>query len=200
MSRFAATLAAGLLLGAPLMAAARPPAPTASAPAWTVDAAASRLGFASRFNDEAFSGAFRRWTAAIRFDPSRLDRSSVVATIDLASAYTGSPDRDQSLPTSDWFDVAHHPGAVFRSTRIRASGPGRYVAEGVLTLRGVSRPLTLPFSLSITGQGAGQTARMTAAVALNRSAFGVGQGQWASGEVVPTTVQVTINLSARRVS
>lgn len=200
MSRLVAVLATLALLSAPSIPSARPAVATAPAPVWTVDAPASRLGFASRFNDEAFTGAFRRWTAAIRFDPARLDQSSVVATIDLASAVTGSPDRDQSLPTSDWFDVARHPSAVFRSTRIRAAGPGRYLADGVLTLRGVARPLTLPFSLSITGQGARQTARMTAAVALNRSAFGVGQGQWASGEVVPTTVQVTISLSARRAS
>ena len=195
MIRSVSAIAAGfLLLLSPALALAQ------TAPTWVVDPAASRLGFSSRFNDEPFSGAFQRWTAAIRFDPAHLDRSSVVATIDLASARTGSPDRDQSLPTSDWFDTGRTPNAVFRATRIRTTGPGRYAADGVLTLRGVSRPLTLPFSLSITGQGARQVARMTATVAINRSVFGVGQGQWASGEVVPTTVQVTISLTARRAS
>lgn len=198
-------LLAAVLAATPIAAAARPPArpapTTATAiPAWTVDPAASRLTYSSRFNDQAFTGAFQRWTAQIRFDPQRLAQSSIVATIDMASSHTGSADRDQSLPTSDWFSVQAFPTATFRSSQIRAAGPGRYEAVGVLTLRGLSRPLTLPFALTITGQGASQTARASASIGLNRMVFGVGQGPWARDDVVPATVTVNLVLAARRAS
>jgi polyisoprenoid-binding protein YceI len=61
-------------------------------------------------------------------------------------------------------------------------------------MRGVTKPLTLPFSLVITGD----TAKMTSSVGLNRLAFGVGQGDWKTTEVVPGTVTVNISLTAKR--
>ena len=74
------------------------PARAAPAPAWTVDKAASSVRFSSAMNGQAFSGAFRRWNADIRFDPKNLAASSVSATFETASAATGDPDRDQALP------------------------------------------------------------------------------------------------------
>ena len=84
--------------------------------------------------------------------------------------------------------------ATFTATKFRKLGEGRYAADGTLTIRGVPKPLTLPFSLAITGE----VAKMNAGVALNRLAFGVGQDEWKSVETVPATVGVTISLTARR--
>jgi polyisoprenoid-binding protein YceI len=173
-------------------------APAGPAPAWTIDPAASRVTFASSFNGTAFTGTFRRWNTQIRFDPRNLAGSSVRATIDVASAVTGSADRDQSLPSADWFSAQAHPQATFTATNFTAVGPNRYRAAGVLNIRGVARPLTLPFTLVITGQGAQQRARMNASIGINRLAFGIGQGQWATGEVVPARVDVSVQIAARR--
>jgi polyisoprenoid-binding protein YceI len=199
MRRLILILAA--LLAWPTLAAARPhahTAPAAAPPAWMLDPAASRIGFASSFNGTAFTGQFRRWTAQVRFDPANLPASSALVTIDLASVITGDADRDQALPTADWFDVAAHPTATFRSTQFRVLSPGHYVADGILTIRGVPRPLTLPFTLAITGQGAQSVAHMTAQVSLNRAAFGIGRGQWATGEAIPLAVGLTISVTAHR--
>jgi polyisoprenoid-binding protein YceI len=166
----------------------------APAPAWTVDKAASSVRFTSSMGGESFSGAFRRWDADIRFDPANLGGSSVAASIDATSAVTGSSDRDQALPTSDFFSATKFPRAIFTAHAFTALGPGRYQAVGQLTLRGVSKPLTLPFTLVITGS----QAKMNASVALNRLAFGVGQGQWSSTEAIPNPVTVTIALTAKR--
>ncbi len=169
---------------------------SASAPAaWTVDKAASSLRFTSSMAGESFTGAFRRWDAAIHFDPANLAASSVAADIDVASAVTGNPDRDQALPTATFFDAPAHPHATFVAHGFTALGGGRYQAAGILTLRGVAKPLTLPFTLAITGA----QARMTGAVSINRLAFGVGQGEWQATDAIPATVSVSIALSARRV-
>lgn len=170
------------------------PAWAAPAPAWTVDKAASKVAFASSFDGGAFSGSFRRWDAAIRFDPANLAGSSVTATFDMTSAATGDASRDDALPLDDWFAAGRFPKAVFTAKSFMALGGGRYQAVGDLTLRGVTKPLTLPFTLVITGG----VAKMNASVGLNRLAFGVGQNEWKTTEVVPGTVTVNISLTAKR--
>lgn len=167
---------------------------SAPAPAWTVDKAASRVGFASSFSGDGFSGAFSRWSADIRFDPKNLPGSSVSAVIDTASAASGDKDRDQALPSADFFAAAQFPRASFVANRFVDLGGGRYQAVGTLTIRGVSKPLTLPFTLAITGAAA----KMNASIAINRLAFGVGQGQWKATEAIPAAVTVTVAISAHR--
>ena len=187
-----------LLFAAALTLAAAPvaaQAPSPAAPAWTVDKAASRVGFRASMSGAAFEGRFNRWDARIHFDPANLRGSRVTATIDVASAATGDGARDEALPSSDWFDARRHPRAVFTSTAITASGPGRYVAQGVLSLRGVTRPVSLPFTLAISGD----TARMTGSTVLDRTAFGVGQGEWRDTNTIPARVTVNVAVTARRV-
>lgn len=166
----------------------------APAPTWTVDKVASKVAFSSSFDGGAFTGSFRRWDAAIRFDPANLAGSSVTATFDMTSAFTGDSGRDEALPQDEWFAAGKFPKATFTAKSFKALGGNRYQAVGTLTMRGVTKPLTLPFTLVITGN----VAKMNASVGLNRLAFGVGQGEWKTTEVVPGTVTVNISLTARR--
>ena len=181
-------LAALLILGLPTAALAAPVS------GWSVDGG-SRLGFTGKMSGEAFNGVFRRWSAQIAFDPKNLAASKVAVTIDVASAATGDADRDQALPTDDWFATGRFPRATFVTRGFKDLGGGHYQAIGDLTIRGVSHPVVLPFTLVI----AGDTARMNGQLALNRAAFGVGQGKWATGDTVDTQVAVTIALTAHRV-
>ena len=170
------------------------PAFAAPAPSWVVDKAGSKIGFSSSMSGEAFSGSFKKWDSAIRFDPKNLAGSSVTTTIDMTSAVTGDEDRDESLPTAQWFSANTYARATYSATKFKALGGNRYQADGTLTMRGVSRPVSLPFTLVITGD----TAKMTSAINLNRLAFGVGSGEWAGTTVVPANVRVDIVLVAKR--
>lgn len=169
-------------------AVAAPPA------TWTVEKAASSIRFTSSFSGTGFSGAFTRWNADIRFDRANLAASKVTATIDTTSVLTGDADRDQALPTDTFLAATRFPRAVFVAQAFKALGGGRYEAIGALSLRGVTRPLTLPFTLAISGD----QARMNASVDLDRLAFGVGRNEWRKTDVVPANVKVTIALRARR--
>jgi polyisoprenoid-binding protein YceI len=165
-----------------------------AAPAtWVVDPG-SKLTFQGVMNGEAFTGAFRRWTAQIVFDPKALGASKAVVSVNVASASTGNADRDQALPTDDWLSASKFAQAAFVTRDFRDLGGGKYVADGDLTIRGEKRPVTLPFTLVINGD----TARMNGAIVLNRTTFGVGQGQWKTGEVVDTKVTVNVDLTAHR--
>ena len=166
----------------------------AAPPLWVVDKAASHLTFSSSVSGAAFTGAFKSWDAVIHFDPKDLAHSDVTATIDIASASTGNGDRDAEIPDQDWFWTSHFPRATFVAHGFQAAGPGRYTAPGVLTIRGVAKPLTLPFTLAITGA----SAKMSGQVQLNRLAFGIGQGEWKATDTVPAGVAVNVQLTAHR--
>ena len=120
-----------------------------AAPAWAVNMALSRLRFQSSVGGEKFVGSFERWNADIRFDPKNLAQSSVTVRIDMMSAKTGSSDRDGALPGDDWFAASKFAQATFTAKTFRDMGGGRYQAVGMLTMRGVTRPLVLPFMLRI---------------------------------------------------
>ncbi len=195
MSRLGPVIAAAAFaVAAPLAGPARPLTPPLPAPVWTVDKAASKVTFSSSFDGGAFTGSFRRWDAAIRFDPKNLIGSKVTATFDMTSAATGESGRDEALPQDDWFAARQFPRATFTAATFEALGGNRYQAIGQLTIRGVTKPLTLPFTVVITGD----IAKMNASIGLNRLAFGVGQGEWKTTDVVPGTVTVNISLTARR--
>jgi cytochrome b561/polyisoprenoid-binding protein YceI len=173
--------------------AAETPAEAAAPSAWKVNAG-STLGFATSWGGSAIEGRFDRWTADILFSPEALDRSKVSVSIDLASAVSGDAQRDESMQGADWFDVASHAKATFTATRFEKTGENRYVAIGTLTLRGVSKPQRLPFTLKIEGD----KARVSGVTTLDRTAFGVGQGEWKSTDQIPAEVKVSVNLTATR--
>jgi polyisoprenoid-binding protein YceI len=169
-------------------------APMATEPVqWTV-APGSTLGFSTEWGGVAIDGRFDRWTADILFSPDALDRSKVRVEIDVASASTGDAQRDEMLPSPDWLDAATNPKAVFTATRFEKTGADRYVAHGSLTLRGVTKPVRLPFQLKIEGD----KARVSGVTSLDRTAFGVGQGEWKSTDQIPANVKVKVSLTARR--
>ncbi len=163
--------------------------------AWTV-AKGGKLGFTATWSGDALEGSFTRWTADIRFSPEALDRSSLTVSIDTASAQTGDAQRDESLPSGDFFDSASHPRATFTASKFRKTGEGRYIADGTLDLRGVKKPLSLPFSLKIDGD----TATARGVTSLDRTMFGVGQGEWASTDQIAAKVKVSFSLKATRKS
>ena len=178
---FALSLAAAALL-----------AGTAGAATYTVDHAHSRLGFKGVVEGAPFDGTFRSWDAQISFDPKALATSKVSVSVDVASAVTGDKDRDETLPTDDWFAVKRFPRAVFTANRFVDHGGGHYEAQGELVLKGVRRPVTLPFTLAISGG----VAKMTGTATLDRTAFNVGSGKWSTPDEVAKAVTVVVDLTA----
>jgi polyisoprenoid-binding protein YceI len=171
------------------------PAVAAPVPSWTIDKTKSQVAFVASMSGQAINGSFRRFDARIAFDPANLAGSSVSAVIDTASAGTGDASRDQSLPTPDWFNIKAFPRATFASKSFKSLGGNRYQAAGTLTIRGVARPVVLPFQLVISGN----TAQMRGTLTIDRRWFGVGQGQFAGPDTVAAAVKVNLTISARKV-
>ena len=166
-----------------------------TAPKWIVDPAKSKLGFETQAMGAPVEGDFGRWDADIHFDPKQLAGSKVVVTIQTGSAVTGDAEHDQTALGSDWLATAMFPTATFQAVTFKDLGGGRYEADGDLTIRGVSKPLVLPFTLAITGDAA----QMTGETTVDRSLFGVGQGSYGGADSVPLAVTIKVELSAKLV-
>lgn len=165
----------------------------ADAAHWTVDPS-SKLGFSVVWSGEPLNGTFKRWKADVEFDPVDLARSHVVATIDTGSLVTDYPEGDSGLKGEMGFAVGHFPTARFETTAFRKLPDGSFQADGRLTIRGITRPLKLPFKLAIEGNRAHVVGRTT----VMRTDFGVGQGEWTAPEPVAHQVTVTLDLTATR--
>lgn len=161
----------------------------AAATDYTVQPASSTLGFSNTFQGESFDGKFGRWTAAISYDAANLASSKFDVEVDLASVKTGDSDRDSALPGSDFFDVAKFPKAHFVTTGFRQVG-GKVIADGTLTLHGISKPV----SLDVTFKPQGSGATLDVAGTVKRLDFGVGTGDYADTSVIGGDVKVTAHL------
>ena len=163
----------------------------AAAANYTVQPESSTLGFTGDFQGSEFEGNFGKWTALIRYDAADLGQSKFDVTVDMTSASTGDSDRDQALPGADFFNAMAYPTAHFVSTGFRRLGGQRVIADGTLSLRGVSKPLSL--EVTFTPQGTGATLDVSGT--LNRLDYGVGGGEYADTSVIGATVKVTAHLT-----
>lgn len=136
------------------------------------------------------TGQFGEWTAAITFDEGT-GTGAVEVVVGIDSLRLGSV-TSQAMG-ADFFDVANHPTAVFAAEILPAGTD--FVAEGTLTLRGVTLPLALPFSLAIEGD----QAVMTGQTILNRQEFSIGMGQ-TDEATLGFAVVVDVALTALRVN
>jgi polyisoprenoid-binding protein YceI len=125
--------------------------------------------------------------------------STVSATIDASSIDTGNEQRDAHIRSADFFDVANHPTWTFRSTGLRTDGDD-YLLDGELTIKGVSRPVTLALEVNGFGPDAfgGTRAGFSASTTINRSDFGVDiqMPLDGGGVVVSEKVQITLEIEA----
>ncbi|MEM6912942.1 MAG: YceI family protein [Pseudomonadota bacterium] len=166
----------------------------ASAAAWVVDREASSIGFLATQNGNEFEGAFGRWDASIVLDlEDPASEGAFFARIDLASADAGNTERNGSLPTKDWFHVAMFPVSEFSSSSIAATGQGTYEAQGTLSIKGISKTVVMPFTVTVDETG---RASADGSVMLDRSDFKVGEGQFATGEWVGLAVEVLLHIEA----
>jgi polyisoprenoid-binding protein YceI len=161
---------------------------------WAVVPDRSSLTFAADWDGRAVEGRLPRFDARIRFDPERLAEASIAVDIDLSAATTSDRTVNSSLPQADWFDVRRAATARFVASEVRATGPGRYVASGTLTLRGRTVPVSLPFTLAIRGN----VATVQGETRLDRRAFGIGTQSDPQGQWVAFAVPVRLRLVATR--
>jgi polyisoprenoid-binding protein YceI len=116
---------------------------------YALDTAHSRVGFVARHAMVTkVRGLFKEFDGKIHLDADDPTRSSAEVTIQVASIDSQHPDRDQHLKGADFFDVERFPTITFKSTAAEVLGDDRYRLTGDLTVRDVTRPVTIDLELT----------------------------------------------------
>lgn len=118
---------------------------------YTIDPAHSRIGFVTRHAMVSkVRGSFNEFEGSGHLDAENPADSHVTLTIQAASIDTRNPDRDAHLRSNDFFDMEHHPQITFTSTNVEQVGTDQYRVTGDLTIKGVTKPVTVDFEYSGT--------------------------------------------------
>lgn len=149
----------------------------------------SSLGFTASYQGEAFAGSFTKFNSVISFDPAKLAQSRFDVRITLSSANTKNAERDEMLIGSDFFNTKAQPEARYTATKFRALGGNRFVAEGILTLRGISKAAPLTFTWT-----AGAKPQIVGTAKVQRLDYKVGIGDWDDVELIPNSVIINTSL------
>jgi polyisoprenoid-binding protein YceI len=165
--------------------------PALAQPAATLLPAQSEITFTSTQMGVPVEGRFRRFHAAIAFDPRQPGSGSVTFTVDTGSATLGIAETDAELSKPNWFDSARFPQATFRSRTIRATGAGGFEASGTLAIKGRTQDLVVPVVVAQTGASATVTGGFT----LKRLAFRIGEAEWSDTALVANDVAVHFRLT-----
>jgi cytochrome b561 len=160
---------------------------------WLIDPANSHIAFSGVHAGTAFKGEFSRWQADIRFQPESPETAVITATIDTASATDGIPLHDETLPQSEWFDVATYPVASVHSSSIRLVDDNRFAIDGELSIKGQTVDL-YGFVLQLKGDNL----HISGDIILNRRDINLGMESDPQGEWVSLEIPVNLALSATR--
>ena len=167
-----------------------------------IDPAHSVIGFAVRhYEINWVEGRFKDFEGTIRYDDKDVTRSSVEFTAKVESIDTGVAPRDKHLRTADFFEVEKYPTMAFKSTRVERKGKSGYVLHGDLTLKGVTKPVQLPFKVTgaVIDPRGNTRFGVEAEARINRRDFGINYGNAFAGGGLDVGNEVSIKLQLEAV-
>ncbi len=192
-TRFGATLALAFALAAPLFTI--PGTAVAATPVYDrVEDGQNHVGFVFRQMGVPVEGRFRKVTADLSFDPETPENSRVRLELDLVGIDTGSSEGNEEVVTRPWLNLKVFPVAVFESKTVRALGDDRFEVVGDLNIKGTTREVVAPFTVTYNGD----TAIFEGSFTLKRLEFAVGDGIWADTSVVADEVEIRFRTAAAR--
>jgi polyisoprenoid-binding protein YceI len=142
---------------------------------YTLDHAHTRIGFVARHAMVTkVRGAFNEFEGTAHIDPD-LSQSSAQLTIQAASIDTRNADRDGHLRSNDFLDMENHPEITFTSTGVRQTDDVTVSVTGDLTIKGVTKPVTVDFEFQgqATDPFGNERIGFEGAVTINRKDWGV---------------------------
>ncbi len=181
---------AGIIIAVIIAFVAKP----ALAADYTVDGKDSVIEFTAVQNGAPVKGNFADFSGDVKFSPQDLANSKAGITINLSGIETDYEEVAENLKGAEWFDVAKFATAKFVSSSFKKTGDKSFVADGFLTIRGISNPVALQFTLDEFSEKA---AKATGSAVIRRSDFGVGQGEWKATDAVKDEVVINFTLNAK---
>ena len=163
---------------------------------YNIDRSHTVIGFSIRHNEITLvSGRFKDFTGMIHYDAKDVTKSSVEFKAKVESIDTGVEARDKHLRTADFFEVEKYPEMTFKSTSVVRKGKS-YILNGDLTLKGVTKQIALPFTITGAIKDARGNTRMgiAAQTTIDRRDYGITWGHALPGGGFDVAHDVMIDL------
>lgn len=165
---------------------------------WQILLDESQLDFTATQKDAATTGSFELYQlTSLTFNKEQPEQAAVNVEVDIASLSLGNTLIEQTLLTKGWFNVKEHPKATFTAKSFKPEGADRYQMNGELTINGITKPLLV--TLTITEQPGEEGSRRLKAegsATISRTAYGIGDGEWASTDTLKDEVSLKISITA----
>ena len=165
----------------------------ASAGCWKPVPSPKSLTFTASQGGAPFPGEFKSYTAQLCLDDKDASKDKLTVDVDLNSVDTGLDEMDAALKGDDFFDTAKTPKGSFVSDSVKLVSPGHYSVTGKLTLHGVTKTITVPFTWTPSKDG--KQAKLDAKTTLQRRDYGIGKGEWDDSQYVGLGVDVTFAIN-----
>jgi len=186
-----------------LAAALAAASPALAAETYQFDKSHTTVGFQVRHIFTMLGGKFQDFSGTIKVDRAKPEASSVEFTIQAATIFTNDPKRDEHLKSPDFFDASAHPTITFKSTSLKANGKDGWLVTGDLTMRGVTKQVTLPVTFLGEGKDPWGNEKMgfETSTTLNRKDYGINWNKALDqgGVLVGDEVKVQISIEANKV-
>jgi polyisoprenoid-binding protein YceI len=167
----------------------------AQAPVFEIAPEESKITFYVK-SSVALEGTFEKWDAPLTFASPDVTTGVLDIKIQAASVNTGSGMKDGKLKSKDFFNVEQDPLITFHSDKLVQTGPTTFDMPGTFTIRGVSKPETLTFT--VTGKKGSGSGEVNGTMAFDRKDYGMNKG--IPFVKIADRVEVTVKLKANRVS
>jgi len=174
----------GMLAAAAVAAAALAALPAAAQQ--KIIPAKSSIRFETRQMSVPVEGQFKRFDAAVAFDPAKPEATKAEFEVDLGSIDLGNDEGETEAKRKAWLNVEAFPKARFVASSVKALGGGKYEASGSLTIKGTSQNVVAPFTLA----EAGGLRTVEGQFPLKRLQFKIGEGPWSDTDTVADEVLV----------
>lgn len=163
---------------------------------WELDPGESQVFFKYSYKGTPYQGEFKNVEAVFKIDLMKPGSCDFSVIIPIADTSVDSPEVLDYLHDIELFDVDQFPTATFKATKCKLESVSSFVAEGSLTIRDQTHPLSFPFNLEIEMYDGQPRFHMTSEVSINRLDYGVGQGYWANTAEIPNEVVIAVDVFA----
>jgi polyisoprenoid-binding protein YceI len=169
---------------------------------YIVDKVHSTVGFTvTHLVISTVPGHFQDYDVVFMYDENDTSKSSVEATIKTASIFTDNQKRDEHLRSADFFDAEKYPEITFKSNNFRKTDDG-YVVKGILTMRGVSKEVEIPFKIlgKVKDPGGNNKLGIEGNLTINRQDYNVSWNKTldTGGVVVSDDVKIELSIQFQK--
>lgn len=134
------------------------------------------------------TGTFKNLQAELKFSPDKLSEAKINASVDASTFNTGTAARDKNLKGEEYFDVTKYPKISMKLLRVKSAGGNSYSGVFALTIKNVTKEITVPFTFVVKENTASFVGNFT----VNRLDFNVGESSWLLGD--EATLKVVVNV------